>query len=83
MDTLDTIKVPRVIGNSKTWFPLVGGESYRNVGMQSEVGYSNSEVAPTAFKGEQVLQNGTIEANGRNVFILQDAYFSYEFMVIG
>ena len=83
METADTIRIPRVTTNTKTWFPLVGGELYKNVGMQAEVGYSDSEVAPIVFKGEQVLQNDTIEANGRNVFILQDAYFSYEFMAIG
>lgn len=83
--TTATIKIPKLEGNTKTWFKLVGGTQYRNVGMQAEVGYAEvlADLPPTVFKGEQVPQNEIVDNTRGDIYVLQDAYFSYEFIVIG
>ena len=83
--TTETIKIPKLEGNVKTWFKLTGGTQYCNVGMQAEVGYAEvlAALPPTVFKGEQVLQNEIIDDTRGDIYVLQDAYFSYEFMIVG
>ncbi len=84
MATTATVKVPKVAGNTLTWFPLPAGATYKNVGMNAEIGYSAPLAgAPTVLKGEIVLQNETIDQSRGEAYVLQDAYFSYEFMVVG
>lgn len=81
MDTTNTIKIPKLSGNTKAWFQLTGSTAFKNVGAVAEVGYS-SVGEPTTFKGETVLQGEIIDTTRGNVYVLQDAYFSYEFMPV-
>ena len=84
METIATIKIPKLTGHIKQWFKLTGGATYKNVGMQAEVGYTTVDtVAPTVLKGEQVLQGEIVDTTRGDVYVLQDAYFSYEFLAIG
>ena len=84
MDTVASIKIPRLTGNKKEWFKLTGGTEFKNVGMQSEVGYSSVvDTPPIVLSGEQVVQNETIDNTRGDIYVLQDAYFSYEFVAIG
>ncbi len=84
MDTNETIKIPKLTGNKKEWFLLTGGIEFKNVGMQSEVGYTATGTSePTTLKGEQVLQNEVINTKRGDIYVLQDAYYSYEFMAVG
>lgn len=80
---MSTIIVPKSTGNSLQWFPLPTGVSYKNVGMNAEVGYTSTGLAPTVLKGEPVEQGKIIDASRGDAYILQDAYFSFEFMDIG
>ena len=85
MTTSETIKIPKIIGHKKEWFKLSGGTQYRNIGMQAEVGYAEvlAYLPPATFKGEQVPQNEIVDDTRGDIYILQDSYFSYEFMAIG
>ncbi len=80
MDTVASIKIPRTAGNKKEWFLLAGSEAYKNVGMNAEVGYTSTGSEPTVLKGEAVLQGEIIDTSRGDIYILQDACFSYEFM---
>lgn len=84
MTTLETIKIPNISGTVKEWFKLTGGTQYKNVGMQSEVGYATvvGAVPPSVFKGEQVLQGEIVTNTRGDIYVLQDSYFSYEFAVV-
>ena len=84
MITGNTILIPKVTGNMKTWFKLTGGTSYKNVGATAEVGYNTviAGVPPEKFKGEPVLQGEVIDTTRGDIYILQDAYYSYEFIPV-
>jgi hypothetical protein len=84
MITVKTIKIPKVEGNLNTWFKLTGGTAYKNVGALAEVGYSTviSGTPPSEFKGEPVLQGETVDNTRGDIYVLQDAYYSYEFIPV-
>ena len=82
MDTGETIAIPKLEGNTLTWFPLPTGVTYKNVGMNAELGFTKTGVAPTVFKGELFLQGETVDALRGDAYVLQDSRFSYEFIPI-
>lgn len=82
----DTIKIDRLPNDvhTKQWVKLEGGTQFKNVGMIAEVGYSTVlNTPPATLRGEQLLTGEATAIDRGESYILQDAYYSYEFVIVG